>query len=215
VENEYGSYNACDQKYMLWLRDLYKSFIKSKALLYTTDMCDDSSFKCGSVDDVYATVDFGSLNTDCKYFNFLLHTNIMITIFRSLFILTWLLVNQCFQLMKEIQNGGPLVNSEYYGGWASYWGSPLVVISSDTYLSTMKDLLALNASVNIFMFQGGTNFGFTSGAIKKSNQNYSSSITSYDFSAPLNEAGDPTDKYFEIKKLLKETVSFNDINLYM
>lgn len=71
---------------MIWLRDLYKSFIKSKALLYTTDMCGDSYLKCGSVADVYATVDFGSWDNDGKYFNFLLHRNKMITIFLIFFL---------------------------------------------------------------------------------------------------------------------------------
>jgi len=118
--------------------------------------------------------------------------------------------------MKDFQNGGPLVNSEYYTGFGSYWGSPLTLISSDLYLSIMKEILALNASVNIFLFHGGTNFGFTSGAIKNSYQNYTPSVTSYDFTALLNEAGDPTDKYIKVKKLLEETVSLNDnINLYV
>jgi len=48
---------------MIWLRDLYKSYIKSNALLYTTDSCEMESpyaLKCGTVADVYATVDYGS-----------------------------------------------------------------------------------------------------------------------------------------------------------
>ncbi|MGW0123010.1 beta-galactosidase, partial [Streptomyces sp. NPDC003327] len=40
---------------------------------------------------------------------------------------------------------------------------------------------------------GGTNFGFTNGANDK--HTYRPTITSYDYDAPLNEAGDPTDKY--------------------
>jgi len=79
----------------------------------------------------------------------------------------------------------------------------------------MKEMLALNASINIFIFFGGTNFGLTTGAAKKRNQNYTPSVTSYDFTAPLNEAGDPTEKYYKIKELLEETVSLNDINLYV
>ncbi|XP_015364754.1 PREDICTED: beta-galactosidase-like [Diuraphis noxia] len=179
VENEYGTYYACDHQYMIWLRDLYKSYVKSKAILYTTDMCGDSYLKCGVVADVYATVDFGVWGDDP--------------------------VNQCFELLKKIQKGGPFVNSEYYIGWASYWGSPLSTTNSDLVLSTMKKILAVNASVNLFMFNGGTNFGFTSGAAEKNNENYKSSVTSYDFEALLNEAGDPTEKYFKIQKLLKET----------
>ncbi|KAL4148356.1 hypothetical protein QTP88_002620 [Uroleucon formosanum] len=178
VENEYGFFYACDHQYMIWLRDLYQSYIKSKALLYTTDMAGDNFLKCGTVADVFATVDFGAWGD---------------------------IVNQSFQYIKEYQNGGPLVNSEYYIGWGSYWSKKVDVTSSDTYLSTLKEMLALNASVNIFIFFGGTNFGLTTGAAKKSNQNYTPSVTSYDFTAPLNEAGDPTENYFKIKKLLEET----------
>lgn len=60
MENEYGSYNACDQQYMLWLRDLIKGHVGYKALLYTTDGCGYSYFTCGAIHEVYATVDFGA-----------------------------------------------------------------------------------------------------------------------------------------------------------
>lgn len=45
---------------MIWLRDLYKSYVGYKALLYTTDGCGDNYFTCGAIPDVYATVDFGA-----------------------------------------------------------------------------------------------------------------------------------------------------------
>lgn len=60
------------------------------------------------------------------------------------------------------------------------------------------------------MFHGGTNFGFTSGAntLGKTldKADYRPQITSYDFTAPLDEAGDPTEKYHAIKQALKEAV---------
>lgn len=52
---------------MLWLRDLYKSYVGYKALLYTTDGCGYSYFTCGSIPDVYATVDFGVSVINGKY----------------------------------------------------------------------------------------------------------------------------------------------------
>jgi len=175
-----------------------------------------SYFKCGTVADVFATVDFGPWGSIGKYFPDYYKEITNNYYYILFFFLLWLLVNQSLQFLKEFQNGGPLVNSEYYTGWGSFWGRQLDITSSDIYLSTLKDLLALNASINIFLFYGGTNFGFTSGAVKKSNQNYTPSATSYDFNAPLNEAGDPTEKYFKIKKLLEETVSLHDnINLYV
>lgn len=51
----------------MWLRDLYKSYVGYKALLYTTDGCGYSYFTCGAIPDVYATVDFGASINDGKY----------------------------------------------------------------------------------------------------------------------------------------------------
>jgi len=74
----------------------------------------------------------------------------------------------------------------------------------------MKTLLAMNASFNFYMFHGGTNFGFTSGANTNDTTDsigYLPQLTSYDYDAPLDEAGDPTEKYFKIKEVLAEAVS--------
>lgn len=76
----------------------------------------------------------------------------------------------------------------------------------------LNDFLSTNVSFNIFMFHGGTNFGFTSGAVTALNgtleqPGYKPELTSYDFSAPLDEAGDPTEKYYLIKRALKNAVN--------
>lgn len=120
--------------------------------------------------------------------------------------------------MRNIQNGGPLVNSEYYAGWLSHWQEPLSDIHPDGVVDKMKTLLALNASFNFYMFHGGTNFGFTSGANTNDTTErvgYLPQLTSYDFNAPLDEAGDPTEKYFMIKKALEEKVSFYSDQLHV
>ena len=60
----------------------------------------------------------------------------------------------------------------------------------------------MNASVNIYMYEGGTNFGFMNGA----NYNlllYKPIPTSYDYDAPLTEAGDTGTKFH----ILRETIS--------
>jgi hypothetical protein len=62
------------------------------------------------------------------------------------------------------------------------------------------------------MFHGGTNFGLKTGASSTNNildlerAGYLPQLTSYDFTAPLDEAGDPTEKYLHIKQTLKEAV---------
>lgn len=86
-------------------------------------------------------------------------------------------------------------------------------------MPTLKYFFAHNVSFNIYLFHGGTNFGFTSGAgangttFEKSN--YQPEITSYDFTSPLDEAGDPTEKYYVVKHLLKEAVGSIFMNIYI
>lgn len=60
---------------------------------------------------------------------------------------------------------GPLVNSEYYPGWLTHWSeSGFARVNSTQVAKTLEEQLKLNASVNFYMFHGGTNFGFTSGS---------------------------------------------------
>jgi len=115
--------------------------------------------------------------------------------------------------MKRVQRGGPPVNSEFYPGWLSHWQEPLSTVQPSDVVIGMKAMLALNASFNFYMFHGGTNFGFTSGANTNDSTDsvgYLPQLTSYDYDAPLDEAGDPTAKYFSIKRTLKEAVSIRD-----
>lgn len=119
-------------------------------------------------------------------------------------------VSQCFTYMRNTQKRGPLVNSEFYVGWLSHWRIPFPVVGSNEIVRTMREMISLNASINIYMFHGGTNFGLTSGANRyesAKNLTYLPQSTSYDYDAPLTESGDPTEKYFKIKKLLEEAVS--------
>ncbi|KAL1438025.1 hypothetical protein MTO96_048480 [Rhipicephalus appendiculatus] len=67
--------------------------------------------------------------------------------------------------------------------------------SSGNFLKTFETILEMNASVNVYMFHGGTNFGFANGADPLPEP------TSYDFEAPLNESGDPTDTYYAIRNI--------------
>jgi len=63
-------------------------------------------------------------------------------------------------------------------------------------------MLDNGASVNFYMFYGGTNFGFTAGANEIGPGNYMADITSYDYDAPMTEAGDPTPKYQALRQFI-------------
>lgn len=72
-------------------------------------------------------------------------------------------------------------------------------------------MLDANASVNFYMFHGGTNFGFTAGANTGGIGGYTADLTSYDYDAPMDESGDPTPKYMSIRDTLKEYNPMPDI----
>ncbi|XP_061768062.1 beta-galactosidase isoform X1 [Nerophis ophidion] len=171
VENEYGSYFACDHNYMRHLSKLMRSYLGEETVLFTTDGGALGFLKCGPIQGVYATVDFGPGAN----------------------------VSAAFDVQRYAEPRGPLVNSEYYTGWLDVWGSPHSVVSTTKVAKTLNEMLAMGANVNMYMFTGGTNFGYWNGALAP----YSSQPTSYDYDAPLTEAGDLTEKYFSIREVIK------------
>ncbi|EFN79021.1 Beta-galactosidase [Harpegnathos saltator] len=183
VENEYGSFNACNAEYLRILKRLFLDKIGDKALLYTTDGTSESMLRCGTVPGVFATVDFGSGGN----------------------------VTKAFEPLRAKQPKGPLVNSEFYPGWLTHWGESFQRVKTGVVVQTLKDMLDIGASVNIYMFFGGTNFGLTSGANGGYNE-FKPQITSYDYDAPLSEAGDPTDKYFAIRNAIGQYLPLPNIS---
>jgi beta-galactosidase len=56
-------------------------------------------------------------------------------------------------------------------------------------------------SFNLYVIHGGTNFGFSAGA-NSGGKGYEPDLTSYDYDAPINEQGNATAKYMELRKLI-------------
>ena len=81
---------------------------------------------------------------------------------------------------------------EFWIGWFDHWGGGHIVREPGEAAEELDKLLALG-SVNLYMFHGGTSFGFMNGA------NYSDhllpDVSSYDYDAPLSEDGQITEKY--------------------
>jgi beta-galactosidase len=57
-------------------------------------------------------------------------------------------------------------------------------------------------SFNLYVIHGGTNFGFNAGANAFTPTQFQPDITSYDYDAPINERGEPTEKYFALRELI-------------
>jgi len=54
--------------------------------------------------------------------------------------------------------------TEYWSGWFDHWHYRHSKVDLRFFAKTVEDILALNASINFYMFHGGTNFGFMNGA---------------------------------------------------
>jgi beta-galactosidase len=102
--------------------------------------------------------------------------------------------------LREFQPTGPLMCSEFWDGWFDWWGGAHHTTSAETAAAHLDQLLAAGASANIYMFHGGTNFGLTNGANHRGR--YLPIVTSYDYDAPLDEAGEPTEKYWALRAVI-------------
>lgn len=102
--------------------------------------------------------------------------------------------------LRAHRKTGPLMSTEFWIGWFDRWGGHHVVRDPDRAAQELDEVLASGASVNFYMFHGGTNFGFTNGANDKGT--YRPTVTSYDYDAPLDEAGDPTAKFTAFREVI-------------
>ena len=94
----------------------------------------------------------------------------------------------------------PKMCMEFWCGWFDHWGEKHHTRKADNLIPELEEFLKQGASFNMYMFHGGTNFGFTAGANHQ--KKYEPTVTSYDYCAPLTEWGDYTDTYHKIRKLL-------------
>lgn len=107
------------------------------------------------------------------------------------------------KLVNEFHDGkGPYFVPELYPGWLDHWGHPFVKVAADRVVKETKGLLDAGVSINFYMWHGGTNFGFMNGANYTNKEPIQPDITSYDYDAPLSEAGVPTEKYMALRKLI-------------
>jgi len=98
-----------------------------------------------------------------------------------------------FANLEAFRPGGPRMNAEFWCGWFDHWGSPHSGTSAEGHRKDLEWMLGKGYSVNFYMFHGGTNPGFMAGA--NWDGRYEPDTTSYDYDAPLNEAGEPTAKF--------------------
>ncbi|XP_048244851.1 beta-galactosidase-like [Haliotis rufescens] len=179
VENEYGSYFACDHDYLRTLRDIMRSHLGDDIVLFTTDGPGASFLRCGTLEGLYATIDFGLTDSPEKM----------------------------FAAQRQFQPHGPLVCSEFYvESPLDYWGYNHSRQSPQQAAESLDLLLAYGANINMYMFEGGTNFGYSSGSLSGKGSKVKVATTTYDHGAPMSEAGDLGEKYHAIRKVVYKYV---------
>jgi len=102
---------------------------------------------------------------------------------------------------------GPYMVAEFYPGWLDHWAEPFPKVSTEEVMKQMNKYLDNGVSFNFYMVHGGTNFGFTTGANYDKNHDIQPDMTSYDYDAPISEAGWATPKYMAIRDELKKRAS--------
>ncbi|MDE1177511.1 MAG: beta-galactosidase [Edaphobacter sp.] len=106
-----------------------------------------------------------------------------------------------FEALEKLRPGQPLFATEYWPGWFDLWGHPHETRPVGPQLEDLNYILSHNGSVNIYMIHGGTSFGQMAGA-SQSTGAYRGNVTSYDYDAPIDEAGHPTAKFYAYRDVI-------------
>ncbi len=95
----------------------------------------------------------------------------------------------------------PFIVAEFWNGWFDHWGERHHVRGAESAVETLRDILAREGSVSIYMAHGGTNFGLWAGANRQEGR-LQPTVTSYDSDAPIAEDGTLTAKYHAMREAL-------------
>lgn len=174
IENEYGSYGD-DVRYRAHVeRALVERGVD--CLLFTADGPEDAMLQGGRVPGRLATATFGARPAER------------------------------LDALRRYQRTGPLAAMEFWIGWFDHWGEDHHVRAVEDAAGALDELLATGASVNLYMAHGGTNFGFWAGAnhtgSRPGEPGYEPTVTSYDYDAPIGEAGELTPKFHAFREVI-------------
>lgn len=152
-------------------------------LLFTSDGPTDAMLQAGSAPGILSTVNFGSG------------------------------AKGAFAKLSEYQAGKPLMCMEFWNGWFDHWGEQHHIRSAGDVARVFEDMLEEKASINFYMFHGGTNFGFYNGANCQQKDQYEPTITSYDYDSLLSESGEPTDKFYAVREIIARYMEIGELKL--
>ncbi len=97
--------------------------------------------------------------------------------------------------LEAFRPDGVRMVGEYWAGWFDKWGEDHHETDGHKEAEELRFMLQRGYSVSLYMFHGGTTFGWMNGADSHTGKDYHPDTTSYDYDAPLDEAGNPRYKY--------------------
>jgi len=107
-------------------------------------------------------------------------------------------------LINKINNNkGPYFVAEWYPAWFDWWGEQHHTVAAEKYAQQLDAILSAGMSINMYMFHGGTTRGFMNGANCYDTSYYQPQISSYDYDAPLDEAGNATEKFMVFRNVIE------------
>lgn len=176
IENEYGSYGM-EKEYLRQTKTIMQNCGISVPL-FTADGTWNEVLDSGSMieEDIFVTGNFGSKSKE--------NTSIL----------------RAF--MERHNKKWPLMCMEFWDGWFNRWGEDIVRRDAEDLARDVKEMLEVG-SLNLYMFHGGTNFGFNNGCSARGTTDLPQ-VTSYDYDALLTEEGQPTEKYYAVQRVIKE-----------
>jgi beta-galactosidase len=109
------------------------------------------------------------------------------------------------RLVREYHNGkGPFYIAEWYPAWFDWWGTQHHTVPATKYVAALDSVLSAGISINMYMFHGGTTRGFMNGANYNDKNPYEPQVSSYDYDAPLDEAGNATAKFMKFREVIEK-----------
>ncbi|MGF2411046.1 glycoside hydrolase family 35 protein [Ferruginibacter sp.] len=119
---------------------------------------------------------------------------------------------QVKKIVRDNYNGkGPFYIAEWYPAWFDWWGTKHHTVNAKQYADRLDTVLAAGISINLYMFHGGTTRGFMNGANFNDKNPYEPQISSYDYDAPLDEAGNATEKFMLFRKAIQHSLPANTV----
>ena len=184
VENEYGSYGE-DKAYVAQIRDMLRMYWSTPISETHEGVCEGGKstllFQC----DWSSNFTKNGLDDLVWTMNFGTGANI----------------DDQFRRLGELRPDAPKMCSEFWSGWFDKWGARHETRPAKDMVAGIDEMLSKGISFSLYMTHGGTSFGHWAGA---NSPGFAPDVTSYDYDAPINEYGQATPKFWELRKTMEK-----------